>query len=101
MQLTPIYNLDSTQHEEHAAIWDALKQKYGIDGKIDQHDLFGLYFTERSGGTLIHIGQIKDGIELNELELAMICNNGFSYFGGWSHIYPDRTFRVEIYTEGI
>jgi hypothetical protein len=100
MNLQPITELDPQTHEEHAEMWDAIKTTYGDEnGNVDADELFGLYLCEKFSTTEVHTGIIPDGMELTELELAMICDNGFTN-GGKSHIYPDNGFRVEIYTEG-
>ena len=105
MELKPIITLDPATHEQYAATWDALREKYGMGGKIDEDILFSDYVIEKCftvtpiRGWYKYAGFIKDGIDLTELELSMICYGGFGHSGGTSTIRPDRSFTVEIYTD--
>ena len=53
--------------------------------------------THHGYGTNTFTGKLKDDIEVSELELAMIIDRGYSFFGGSSQINADRTFKVEIW----
>lgn len=48
-------------------------------------------------GISTYTGKLKDGVEVSELELAFIIDNGYSFFGGSSQINSNRTFKVEIW----
>jgi hypothetical protein len=78
-----------------------LQEKYGKGEykKFEDNELFENYKFKSKYAENVHTGKIKEGIELTELELSMICDGGFSHFGGSSSIYGDRTFTVTIYTD--
>lgn len=103
MRLNDIYavdrNLDTTT--KYGKIYADLKDKYGV-GEFKQFrktELFEDYGYKSSYAKARHTEKIKDGMELTELELSMICDDGYSHFGGSSTIYSDKTFKVEIYTD--
>jgi hypothetical protein len=108
MNLKCIFDVkkDEKLQAEYKGIYAKLKEKYG-KGKYknfpiyssEEEPLFEGYRYESKYGENIHTGKIKEGIELTELELSMICDDGFSHFGGSSAIYLDRTFKVVIYTD--
>ncbi|BDH62144.1 hypothetical protein MTP04_22740 [Lysinibacillus sp. PLM2] len=55
-------------------------------------------FSCRNGyGTNTYTGKLKDDVVVSEIELAMIIDNGYSFFGGSSTINSDKTFKVEIW----
>lgn len=57
------------------------------------------YTTTRGYGCKTVVGKLKEGIDINELELSMLVDNGFWYFGGTSIIYPDKSFCVTVYID--
>lgn len=87
--------------EQYSRIYAALKEKYGKGEHkaIPKDDLFENYDCKHSYARTTYTGKIKEGIELTELELSMICDSGYSHFGGSSAINSDMTFRVEIFTD--
>ena len=104
MNLKCILNVqnDNKCLEEYRNIYNVLKEKYG-EGEYkrfkkygDDSNIFENYSVEHRYARNIHRGKIRDGIVLSELELSMICDDGFSHFGGSSTIYSDNTFKVEI-----
>jgi hypothetical protein len=106
MRLKSVFEIENNPdlHAEYQEVYSNLKKKYL---KTDEHgisffplrEMFEDYQINPSYAQTTYTGRIKDGIELTELELSMICDNGFSHFGGSSTIHPDRTFVVEIYTD--
>lgn len=97
---------DESLLKEYREIYKNLKEKYGVGQykNFHKHDscecsIFENYEVKNGYAHCIHTGKIKDGIELNELELSMICDGGFSHFGGYSIINSDSTFQVKIYTD--
>lgn len=106
MNLKCILELDDEKIKEYNSIFENLKEKYGVGEYKNfikntdcENSLFEEYRIESKYSRKIYTGKIKEGIELTELELSMICDNGFSYFGGSSIIRKDRTFRVEIFID--
>lgn len=100
MQLKAIFETQNSQ--EYKEIFNNLKEKYGI-GKYKYLNpsiiCEGEYTVEKRYARDVYRGKLKADIEITELELSMICDNGYSYFGGSSTIYKDRTFSVEIWTD--
>jgi len=97
---------DESLGEKYSEIFKNLKEKYGVGeyknfSKYDgqENSLFEGYQYVSGYAHCIHTGKIKESIELNELELSMICDNGFSHFGGYSNISSDGKFTVKIYTD--
>lgn len=87
---------------EYEAAYSRLKKEYGKGEYLSfdlRNDLFDNYKYKSGYVKATHTGRIKEGIELNELELSMVCDGGFSHFGEDSTINQDRTFRVVIYTD--
>lgn len=100
MKLACIFEIDGDEEKKYRKICDDLVKKFGCKNLYDvchktleEHSILSRYAMN------VHTGKIKDGIQLTELELSMICDGGFSHFGGSSNIYADGTFRVEIYTD--
>jgi hypothetical protein len=91
---------DDPQYEE---IWNNLRERFGKgeSKRLDLRDICedGKYSVENRYATTVYRGKLKEGIDITELELSMICDNGYSYFGGSSVIHPDRTFTVEIWID--
>ncbi len=67
---------------------------YGLSGQVfEEHEKSNLYARN------VHTGKIKSGIKLSALEVAFICDHGYSFFGGSSNVFNDGSFRVEIWTD--
>ena len=102
MELIAIPDLERNPEklEEYKNIFSQLKEKLGNeDIRIYREKLLSRCDWTPSYARATYTGKIKEGIELTELELSMICDNGFSHFGGNSVINPDRTFKVIIYKD--
>ena len=103
MRLNDIYAVEKNENlsAEYEKIQDDLKDKYGTGefNSFRKDELFEDYKDVSSYARRTHTGKIKDGMELTELEVSMICDGGYSHFGGSSTIYSDKTFKVEIYTD--
>jgi hypothetical protein len=86
---------------EYDKVYAALKEKYGKGQykSFDKRELFENYSDKSSYARRTHTGRVKDGVELTELELSMICDDGYGHFGGSSTICSNRTFEVVIYTD--
>ena len=67
--------------------------------EIRRVDVVENHQIQNRHATNIHTGKLKDGVQLSELELAMVLDGGYSFFGGSSSISPDGKFRVEIWTD--
>jgi len=104
MRLQCIFDIEKNAklQTEYKKIYKDLKEKFG-EGEFKRFDkykkLFENYSDESKYARNIHTGKIKEGIVLTELELSMICDDGFYYFGGSSIIHSDGSFEVNIYTD--
>lgn len=83
---------------EYTKIRDDLVKRFGVNlyslrGHLRRYRQVSSYAKNT------HTGKLKDGVELSELELSMVCDSGFSHFGGSSFIGSDGTFTVVIYTD--
>jgi hypothetical protein len=91
---------DANLHKEYREIYENLIKKHNVKHGYDLRKLLIENHNNNSSyARNTHTGRIKDGVELTELELSMVCDNGFSHFGGSSTIRTDRTFTVVIYTD--
>lgn len=104
MQLKCIFDVEKSEEitTRYREIYANLKEKYGCGEhkSFDKYSgLFEDYKSRSQYARMIHTGKVKEGIELTELELSMVCDDGYSHFGGSSCIQSDRTFKVEICTD--
>lgn len=108
MILRCIFDIEKDEEilNKYRELYKKLQEKYGVGEHKNFHkydnqenSIFECYECKPKYARNIHTGKIKDGIELNELELSMICDDGFSHFGGSSIINNDGSFKVEIYTD--
>lgn len=85
----------------YAEVRESLEARFKVKSlyEIDRKTLFDEFESIPGYAHCMYHGKIKEGVELTELELAMICDRGHSFFGGYSHIYKNRTFAVKIYTD--
>lgn len=94
MYLKSIVGLSQEDIGENNAIYLSLRER----GLLDFDNAFeGRVYMHSGYGTNTYQGKVKDGVTLTELEIAMICDRGFSWFGGDSRLNPDGTFYVTIY----
>lgn len=94
MKLKDVF--ESSKTTEYADVHKALKEKYGEHLSIRS---FCEEYERKSGHAQVrHTGTLKEGFEFTELELAIICDNGYSHFGGYSSIYK-KDFTVTIYVD--
>ena len=70
-----------------------LKTLKGKGSIYEEYDVITSYARKT------HVGKIKNGINISELELSMLCDGGFYHYGGKSTINEDGTFEVIIYTD--
>ena len=101
MKLQAIGELSESAKIEYRKIVADLKVFYG-SGKFNsfnRNQIFDEYEYQSKYSRAVHKGKLKEGMTLTELEVSMICDNGFSHFGGSSTIYKDGTFQVDIYTD--
>ena len=109
MNLQCIFTVEGNEEleAEYQAIYGKLKEEYQIEqvvgiARFDGFDYDRIFKTKRiSHGYAqnTHSGTLNEGIELTELELSMIVDNGYSYFGGSSIIGEGGLFKVIIYTD--
>jgi len=93
---------DKELEERYRNIYASLKSRMPTVGEYNQFEksaIFEDYSNKSSYARNTHTGKIKAGIEIDELELSMICDDGFSHFGGSSSIDKDGNFTVVIYTD--
>lgn len=101
MKLRAIPTLTQEEIAEYSKIMESLKNTYGVgefkslrlDTIAEKHNLEKGYATNK------YRGQLKEDIKISPLELSMMCDNGFSHFGGSSSISSDGSFYVEIYID--
>jgi len=84
--------------EGYAEVLKNLKKRFNVDG-LHEIKVFEEYGRDSGYSIDTHYGKLKDGVELTELELAMICDRGYAFFGGSSTINADGKFAVQIYTD--
>lgn len=101
MRLKDIFEVQESL--EYKEIFNNLKEKYG-KGEFRNLNIKDFCENEecsRHSGyaKVTYTGKLKEYVELTELELSMICDNGYSHFGGSSFIDRDRGFSVTIYTD--
>jgi len=82
-------------------IKEELLKRFGVRslGDIGLKTICDTYSVEHQYARNVYRGVLKEGVEVSEIELAMICDGGYSFFGGHSTILKDRTFVVEIYID--
>ncbi len=87
--------------EGYSDVKENLKDFFKVSSlyDIDRNDVFEEIKSIPGYAHCMYHGQLKQGVRLTELEVAMICDSGYSFFGGYSHIYDDGTFAVKIYTD--
>ena len=100
--LKDIFQVEKTPElkEEYDKIYKSLKDRLpaGKYGGFAIDKIFDDYRDVSSYARRTKTGKIKDGITLSELELSMVCDGGYSHFGGSSSI-NGRSFKVVIYTD--
>jgi hypothetical protein len=102
MRLKDIYEVGKNEDTQklYSDTWNNLKTKYANEkGYIKRDMIFDDLKTSSGYARSTYSGKIRQGIKLNELELSMICDNGYSHFGRSSSIGQDGSFSVTIYTD--
>lgn len=97
MKLKPIFEIEENPEvkNEYEYNWKLLKEKVS---NISRNDIIRDIRMTMSGGMKIYSGAIPMDLDINELQLAMLCFGGYSWFGGKSSInYKEKRFVVEIY----
>ena len=97
MKLLPIWGTIGDPNYE--AVKADLKERFGALSVTLVAE--GEYGYSMSYGRKNWHGKLKDDVEIDELGLSMMCDGGYSYFGGHSIIRTaedgSRTFDVEIW----
>ncbi|OPH61885.1 hypothetical protein BC351_01185 [Paenibacillus ferrarius] len=106
MKLKDIFEVEKNDelHKQYTDTYEKLKERYRKTNEngynfFPKKELIGDYTCESGYARNTYRGRIPEGVELNELELSMICDDGFSHFGGSSSIYKDGTYTVVIYID--
>lgn len=85
--------------ERYKGVFEALKKTYGRGVGFNRDKIFAKHKVSRKRGRNEHTGYLKEDVELDALQLSMICDNGFSHHGGSAFIADDGYFKVTIYTD--
>ncbi|WP_336761342.1 hypothetical protein [Paenibacillus sp. USHLN196] len=95
MILKDIYKVqnDPELYEEYQRVHEKVKASYTHSNTIES------YVPQSGYAQKTYRGQLKQGVEISELELSMLLDRGFSHFGGSSSISSDGKFTVVIYTD--
>ncbi|MGG6437402.1 hypothetical protein ABET52_06040 [Saccharococcus caldoxylosilyticus] len=98
--------LDSIHETEagknnYPQIKESLLKRFGVESLYDIRwkDIFESCYSHGGYATHTYTGVLKEGVEINEIELAMILDRGYSFFGGESSISEDRSFKVKIWVD--
>jgi hypothetical protein len=97
MRLDSIFATNDGKNN-YPATKEALMKRFGVDDirELRLSDLCEDWACHHGYGTNTYTGILKEGVSVSELELAMICDHGYSFFGGNSTI-SGRNFKVEIW----
>lgn len=90
-QLIPITSAKA--HEAYAEIWRNLQAK---NLKVNQ--VLKVTHHQSSSATKKVSGQVV-GVKLTAIEVAMLIDSGYSWFGGTSILNDDGSFFVTIYID--
>lgn len=101
MELKTIFAVEKDELllSSYSDTYRGLKKYRNEYGSFKRGELFDEIFSSSGYARKTYRGKIKDNIELTELELSMICDSGYSHFGGSSKINTNKTFSVTIYTD--
>lgn len=97
MNLKPIFEIEQNPEvkNEYEYNWKLLKEKAY---NISRSDIIRDITMTMGNGTKKYYGSIPKDLDVNELQLAMLCFGGYSWFGGSSSInYKEKKFVVEIF----
>ena len=100
MELSPVCGIQTDQKNRYDNILAKLKEQFS-DGRggIDKNKVFHKHETRTRYGRREHTGILADGIELDALQVSMVCEDGYSHFGGSSFVADDGFFSVTINTD--
>ncbi len=100
MDLPSITGMTERDIDESTKVKEQLLKRFettnlrGVGSKIFEE------FTPSLGITMNQYnGKLKPGVEISELELSMVLDSGFSYFGGSCTILPGGKFSATIYID--
>lgn len=104
--MIPIVKHTEETAKQYAEIWDDLKNKLRERGYIDdKHKNPSIYNCSddvrcKSGyANCQYTGTLKPDLEdLTSLQVAMLCDGGYSWFGG-NHSKNGLKFSVKVYTD--
>lgn len=101
MTLKSIFEVEENKRTKklYKGIYQLLKSKYGTNYGFDTEGIFESKNVSHGYTQNTYSGKLNKGIELSELELSMILDNGYSHFGGSSIIGENGLFKVIIYTD--
>ena len=105
MKLKAICELSEEEIKSNTKVFENLIKKYAdengclYNSNPEKSKLFSDFIITPGYAHCMYRGKFKEGVKVSELELSMLCDGGFSYFGGYSNIYADGTFVVKIYTD--
>lgn len=82
----------------YAEVWEALNKKYVPVHKM-RRKIFKDLNTRRGYSHVIYHGKLNKDVDITPLELAMILDRGYSWFGGSVSLEENGNFICEIYTD--
>ena len=102
-KLDSIYETEAGKNN-YSQIKESLLKRFGVESLYGirwEKDIFESCYVHIGYATHTYTGVLKEGVEINEVELAMILNNRgyYSFFGGESSIFKDRSFKVKIWVD--
>ncbi|GAB2558377.1 hypothetical protein [Gracilibacillus alcaliphilus] len=85
----------------YAEVEKDLKERFSVEylSELGQLKVFDDFEVKPGYAHCMYHGKLKEGVVLTELEIAMICDSGYSFFGGHSNLYGDGRFEVKIWTD--
>lgn len=103
MGLTCVMELSANESERLTKVVKRIRDKYFEQFNVEylyelKYEMFENLKSKSGYAHCLYEGDITEGIDLTEEEMAIICDGGFSYFGGYSNI-NGRHFNVKIYTD--
>jgi hypothetical protein len=97
MRLDSIFATNDGKNN-YPAVKEQILKRFGVDNirELRLGDLCEDWAFHHGYGTNTYTGKLKDSVTVSELEIAMICDHGYSFFGGSSSI-SGKNFKVEIW----
>ena len=85
--------------EQYKEVYEALNKKLDFRHRGIRASLFKKLSTRDGYGHTVYNGILAKGIEFTPLELAMVLDGGYGWFGGSVQLDKDGSFICEIQTD--